>query len=231
MKASRMEAAGVETSQGQLCKLLTACRFWFNTLNARLLPPLGNHSGVLDAPRDSTAVVETFWRRRWGVPEIGRGSHPQPTLCLLASTRVLHKWAPPETFTTAASLLACRSGSTRATRIVSTAPRVGRRLPRGRAVAIFDISLRLKTSANTESAPRSEQRSSLASVFSSSGRRERGQAFLMVIGERGVGGDDRVHLRQDRCQSRPRNHRVELFVRDAGVDAIADAAKARGNAR
>src|SRR5574338_215884 len=62
--ASRMEAAGVEPARRKIANTVTARDFWAKRLQWEDLPALLHSSEGRWSTRVSTAVVETFWRRR-----------------------------------------------------------------------------------------------------------------------------------------------------------------------
>jgi len=61
---SRMvEAAGVETSQSISSNLVMAHKFWSKWLNCHRFHHIFESGHVNCSRRDSTGVMETFWRR------------------------------------------------------------------------------------------------------------------------------------------------------------------------
>src|SRR5688572_11724825 len=109
----------------------------------------------------------------------------------------------------------------------STPSRASSRSEATRAIARSSIESRFR-------AREWEYREAVGRVLFSgpaSRRRQRLQAAGVILGERRVCRPNRVEMRDDRGKVLPGDHRIELIVRDAGVDAVADAAKARGDAR
>ncbi len=62
-----VSAVGVEPDPGQFTNVLMAHDFRRNTLSSRRLQPSIESSGVPYSPLESTSVVETFWRRKFGL--------------------------------------------------------------------------------------------------------------------------------------------------------------------